>query len=460
MRRKHFGSIGLLFLAALLLLPLYGGAASGAAPKTTIHIVKVNGVVGVPLEEHVGSVFDRLGNGGDNVLILKMDTPGGLVDSMSAIISKMAEANYPVVVWVAPAGARAASAGAFIVQAAHVAAMAPETNIGAAHPVTGSGKDIGDEEMARKVTNDLTAKIRAFAQERGRNVKAAESMVTESVSLTAREALEQGVIDLIASDEEELLKQLDGRAVRIKGAARTLSLANYEVRRTDMTLRLRALELFSRPDIAYLALIVGVFLILLEVKAPGGFVMGVAGALLLLAASYGLRVLPVNLAGVALLVAGVIVVVVDLLVGGMGILAAVGIGAMLFGGLILYRAPGGELLHLSAGFFVGVTLVVGVLFLFILRLIYRAMRRKPASGAEGMVGMKVRVADGTSRMAMVRGEYWKILPLDPRVNLELGDEAEVVKVDSLTLYVKTAADEHAHTEGNENERGNEIGGNE
>ena len=454
MRKKYFANIGLLFSTALLLLTLYGGAAFGALEKTTVHIVEVNGVVGVPLEEHVENVFDQLGNDKDNVLIFKMDTPGGLVDSMSAIISKMAEANYPVVVWVAPAGARAASAGAFIVQAAHVAAMAPGTNIGAAHPVTGSGKDIGDEEMKRKVTNDLTAKMRAFAQERGRNVEVVESMVTESVSLTAREALEQNVIDFIASDEDELLEKLDGRVVLVKGAERTLSLANYEVRRIDMTVRLRALELFSRPDIAYLALIAGVFLILLEVKSPGGFVMGVAGALLLLVASYGLRVLPVNFAGVALLAAGVVVIVVDLLVGGMGILAAIGIGAMLFGGLILYRAPGGELLHLSAGFFVGVTLVVGVVFLFVLRLIYRAMRRKPASGAEGMIGMKVRVADGTGStpMAMVRGEYWKILPLDPHVKLEPGDEAEVVKVDSLTLYVKTVKtieDGHVHTGGNE-----------
>ncbi len=134
-----------------------------------------------------------------------------------------------------------------------------------------------------------------------------------------------------------------------------------------------------------------------------------------------------------------------------GILAAIGIGAMLFGGLILYRAPGGELLHLSAGFFVGVTLVVGVVFLFILRLVYRAMRRKPASGAEGMIGMKVRVAEGTGQahMAMVRGEYWKILPLDPHAKLKPGDEAEVVRVDSLTLYVKIITDGHVHMGGNE-----------
>jgi membrane-bound serine protease (ClpP class) len=356
---------------------------------------------------------------------------------MSSIISRIAEADFPVVVWVAPQGARAASAGAFIVQAAHVAAMAPGTNIGAAHPVTGGG-DIDEGDLKTKVVNDLTAKMRSFAQERGRNVEVAESMVTESVSLTAREALEKGVIDFVASDEDELFEKLNGFAVEIKGVSSMISLENHEVTRIGMSLRLRALELFSRPDIAYLALLAGVFLIIIEARSPGGFVLGLTGGVLLLVASYGLRVLPVNMAGIALLVGGIIVIVLDLAFGGVGIIAAVGIGAMLFGGLMLFRAPGGELLRLSAGFVVGVTLVMATVFLFMLRLIYKALRKKPSSGAEALIGARARISGDTGRnlMAFIHGEYWRVLPADPFDELSIGDEIEVIYVESLTLYVR------------------------
>lgn len=412
-------------------------SAAEPTAKTTVWVVEMDGIVGVPLEEHVARTFDEIGHDGNSVLIFKIDTPGGLVDSMSAIVTRIAESDVPVVVWVAPSGSRAASAGAFIVQAAHVAAMAPGTNIGAAHPVTGGGKDIDNEEMKRKVTNDLTAKIRSFAQERGRDAEVAESMVAESISLTAREALDKNVIDMIASDEDDLIKQLNGRVVKTKKGDVKIDLDSYEVRRIEMSARLKALELFSRPDIAYVALIAGIFLILLELKSPGGFVMGLCGGLLLLVASYGLRVLPVNLAGLALLAGGVVVIAIDLAVGGMGLLAAAGIGAMLFGGLILFRAPGGELLHLSAGFIVGVTLVIGVVFLFIMRLIYKALRNRPVSGREGMIGKTITICDtsGAMPVAMVHGEYWRVRSVDELIPLNVGDEAEIVRVDSLTLYV-------------------------
>ena len=436
--RLHRHVLFVFFLFAFM----FCGTAQAADPakRTTVYFAKIDGIVGVPLEEHVENVFKEVGNDPKAVLVLQMNTPGGLVDSMSEIMTAIAEANYPVVVWVAPSGARAASAGAFIVQAAHVAVMAPGTNIGAAHPVTGSGEDIekSSKEMDRKVVNDLTAKMRSFAQERGRNVQVAESMVKESVSLTAREALDKKVIDFIAASETELLKKLDGRAVKVKGEERTISLDSHDTKRIEMTPRLRLLSFLSRPDIAYMALIAGIFLIILEAKSPGGFVMGTSGALLLIMASYGLRVLPVNLAGVALLVGGIVIMVVDLVIGGMGILIAIGIGAMLFGGLILFRAPGGELLHLSAGFVVGVTLVIAVAFLLVLRLIYKALRRRPASGEDAMLGERVKVLGFSDKgpMAMVHGEYWRVKSQDPDILLSEGDEVEIVRVESLTLYVR------------------------
>jgi membrane-bound serine protease (ClpP class) len=449
----------MLSILSILFFPLPGATAevtsldvsidvaAHSAGVTKIYIAEIDGVVGVPLEEHVESVFKTVGDGDNKILIFKMDTPGGLVDSMSAIISRIAEANYPVVVWVTPSAASAASAGAFIAQAAHITAMAPGTHIGAAHPVMGGG-DIKDGDMKTKIVNDLTAMMRSFAQERGRNVEVAESMVTDSVSLTAREALEQGVIDFIAADEKELFDQLDGWVVDIKGEPRVLSLENRESERIDMTLRLRALELFSRPDIAYLALIAGVFLIILEARAPGGFVMGITGGVLLLIASYGMRVLPVNLAGVALLLGGILVIILDLIFGGMGIIAAAGIGAMFFGGLMLFRAQGGELLNLSMGFVTGVTAVISIVFLLIMRLIVKALRRRPASGQDALVGERVKVIGRTGNnnmMALVHGEYWRVLPTDSYLELGVGDEVEVLEVSSLILHVRLVKRAQAKT---------------
>lgn len=435
-------SLKSLFLAAafsvvLMTLLLSPVAQCAAEPVTSVFFAEMDGVVGVPLEEFVESVFEGI-SGGANLLIFKMDTPGGLVSSMSRIMTLIAEANYPVVVWVAPSGASATSAGAFIAQAAHICAMAPGTNIGAAHPVVGMGSDIGDLEMKRKVTNDLAAKMRSFAQERGRNVAVAESMVTESVSLTAQEAVQKRVVDFIAAGEEELLQLLDGGKVTIKGEERTIELKNYTITRLDMPLRLRLLEILSRPDFAYLALLAGVFLIILELRAPGGYLAGALGALLLLIAGYGLRVLPVNYAGVALLVGGIIIIIADLMIGGMGIVSTAGVASMVLGGLILFRAPGGELLHISPVFVLATSLVIGLIFLFVLRLAVKALRGRPETGSEGMVGERGIVIDDKQgrTMAVVMGEYWRVVASDPAAKLAIGDEVVVVKVDGLTLYVK------------------------
>lgn len=442
MNFRFFRSFSVLPLIAGALLffsaPLAASTFDGAPiPLTSAVFADMDGIIGVPLEEYVDSVFDGIRDK-QTVLIFKLNTPGGLVSSMSRIMTRMAEADHPVVAWVAPAGSSASSAGAFIVQAAHVAVMAPDTNIGAAHPVIGLGKDIGDKEMDRKITNDLAAKIRSFAQERGRDAAVVESMVRESVSLTAQEALAKGVIDFIASDEAELLKKLDGRIVKIKGETKTLSLKNHIVTRLEMPMRLRILEMLSRPDFAYLALLAGVFLIILELRSPGGFMAGLIGAILLLMASYGLRVLPVNYVGVILLVGGVIIVIADLFIGGIGIASTAGVAAMLIGGLILFRAPGGELLRIPPTFMIVTSLLLGLIFLFVMRLVYKAQRSRPSSGSEGMVGERgiVISSDQGKLMAIIMGEYWRVVPDDENNGLAIGDEVEVVRTDVLTLYVR------------------------
>jgi membrane-bound serine protease (ClpP class) len=317
--------------------------------------------------------------------------------------------------------------------------MAPETNIGASHPVAGSGSNIDGSEMERKVMNDLLAKMRSFASERGRNVEVAESMVRDSVSLSAREAFEQYVIDYIASDEEELIAKLDGRVIKVKGKDVTISVGGFEVRNLDKGFKFRVLEVFSNPDIAYIALIVGIILLALELKSPGGYVFGITGGILLLIAAYGLRVLPVNFAGVALVVGGMLVIVADLAVGGIGILAVPGFVAMLVGSFLIYRAPGAELLNVSAGFIFGVTFALGLLMFVLLRVIYKALRRRPSSGKEGLVGERVvilELSDNGYYAVKIHGEYWRASCDGSYGTLSAGDEIEVLDVESMTLVAK------------------------
>jgi membrane-bound serine protease (ClpP class) len=263
-------------------------------------------------------------------------------------------------------------------------------------------------------------------------------MVRDSISLTAREAYEQYVIDFIASSQDELLEKLNGMTVSVKGRYVTITAENGEIVPLDMGFRLRALEIFSRPDIAYLALLAGVILIIIELKAPGGFVLGVTGGLLLLIAAYSLRVLPVNLVGLALLVGGIVVILADFAIGGIGILAVPGLIGMITGGFLLFRAPGAEFLEIYSSFLVSATFVMGVLLFVILRKIYKVVKNKPMSGVDVMVGERARVrgkAEGGENMVLLHGEYWRVSREDGGA-LSEGDEIEVTRAESMMLYVK------------------------
>lgn len=422
-------------VVGVLLVALLGlwtpTCASGA-----VFSVPLEGTVGVAMEAFVEDVLAQAATEKAELLIFRLDTPGGLVTSMRKIVSDILESPVPVVVWVAPQGARAASAGAFVLQAAHVAAMAPGTNVGAAHPVMSSGKDVGDEEMNRKVTNDLTAQMRSLAQLRGRNAALAERMVSESLSFSAEEALGQGVADLLASDVKTLLLALEGRTVTVNGQEVELHPGD-EVVEIFMTLRERVLHFISSPDIAYLLLTVGVLAVIFEVLSPGGFVLGTAGAVMVLMGAFGLRMLPFNWAGIVLLVAGVAVIVADILIGGMGILSLFGIAAIATAGLILFRAPGGELLNVSVHFLVGLSAAIGLFFLVMLYLILKSQRRQASSGREGMVGAPVEVLRDLAPHGQVkcRGEIWNARSAAKRTMVR-GESGKVVQVDGMTLVVE------------------------
>lgn len=444
------------FFVSLLLLWTYAFGLSflaWASENQTGGVVLVSplkGVVGIALESHLDEVLQAAKETRAKLLVLEIDTPGGLVSSMTEMSQKIADAPLPVVVWVYPSGARAASAGAFLVESAHVAAMAPGTHLGASHPVDLSGGSGGSKEMAVKITNDLAAQMRSLAQERNRNPEACAKMVTDSLSYTTEEALHAKVIDLVAANLNDLLSSVNGRKVLVQGRPETVDLARYEVRRVEMSERLQLLQFISSPDIAYLLLLAGVLAIVFEILSPGGFVMGITGLVCVLLGAYGMRMLPVNWAGIALLGAGVGIMVLDLHLGGMGILTALGIVALLAGGLIVYRAPGGELLDQSFGFLVGSILALAGFFAVALWGIWRSMKRKPASGLEGLVGTEVVTVDELDPEGMVscQGEYWKATSANGE-RIEKGQRVRVLKVEGLSLLVEKIG------EGEEPEASNE-----
>lgn len=422
---------------ALFIFSAYAGSAVEAAGPSVVVYVPMEGVVGVTMEQYLDEAFTYAAVTKASIMVIGIDTPGGLVTSMRGMSQKILAAPIPVAVWVGPSGARAASAGAFLVMSAHIAAMAPGTNIGAAHPVTASGQDVPDKEMNRKVTNDLAAQMRSLAEERGRNAEVAASMVVESVSLTAGEAVGKKVVDTVAPDVPSLVRWADGREVRIGGNRVNLDLKQFEIRRFQMNPRLKVLHFISRPDVAYMMLTMGILAIVLEVMSPGGFVLGVSGAVMALMGAYGLRMLPFNWAGVILLVAGIVVLVLDLVVGGMGILSLFGLGSLVMGALVIFKAPGGELLNVSVGFLVGMVLTLGVFFLLAAGAVWRSTRKRVASGREGMLQVEGVVVEELSPEGFVscHGEIWKAVS-DTGENIPSGTRVRVVKSEGLSLRVR------------------------
>ncbi|HCL79630.1 MAG TPA: hypothetical protein DIC53_06660 [Synergistaceae bacterium] len=290
--------------------------------------------------------------------------------------------------------------------------------------------------MSRKVTNDLSAQMRSLAQMRGRNAALAERMVSESLSFSAEEALGQGVADLLASDMRTLLLALRGRTVTVNGQDVELNPGDAVVD-IDMTLRERVLHFISSPDVAYLLLTAGALAVIFEILSPGGFVLGTAGAVMVLMGAFGLRMLPFNWAGIVLLVAGVAVLVVDLLVGGIGILSLFGIAAIATAGLILFRTPGGELLNVSVHFIVGLSVALGLFFLLVLYLVLKSQRRQASSGREGMIGAPVEVLLDLAPDGQVKchGEIWGGRSGTGRTMVR-GATGRVVRVEGMTLVIE------------------------
>jgi membrane-bound serine protease (ClpP class) len=397
-----------------------------------IVVATYEGVINPVAAEYLHDALASAQSTSAQAVILKLDTPGGLDTSMRLIVKDITSSPIPVIVFVAPSGGRAASAGVFITMAAHVAAMAPGTNIGAAHPVAMGGGEM-DSTMKEKVENDSVAYIKSIAEQRGRNVLWAEDAVRKSVSVTEQEALKLKIIDLVAEDMRALVKQLHGRKVVLSSGPAILATEGAPIREFPMGLRLELLKTLSDPNIAYLLMTIGTIGVLAELYNPGAILPGIVGAISLILAFYSLQALPVNYAGVLLFMLGIVFFILEATVTSYGLLAIGGVVSMLLGSLMLIKSDA-EFFQISWSVIVPVIITTAAVSIFIVGMGVRALRRSPQTGSEGMVG-----AVGVAKTALrpegklaIHGELWDAVSDTP---VDQGTSAKVLRVEGLTLYV-------------------------
>jgi membrane-bound serine protease (ClpP class) len=422
----------LVTLTAVLLHALFAWPLPVRA-ESFVLLATYDGVINPVAAEYLHDALASAQESKAQALIIRLNTPGGLDTSMRLIIKDITGATVPVVVYVSPSSGRAASAGVFITMAAHVATMAPGTNIGAAHPVAMGGGEM-DKTMKEKVENDSVAYIKSIAEQRGRNVAWAEDAVRKSVSVTEREALKLKVIDLVAENMPALLKQLDGRTISLPSGLTVLHTADADVREFPMGLRLELLKTLSDPNIAYLLMTIGTIGIMAELYNPGAILPGIVGAISLILAFYSLQSLPVNYAGVLLFLLGVVFFILEATVTSYGLLAIGGVVAMLLGSMMLIKTDV-EFLQISWSVILPVVALTAAFSLFMVGMGVRAMRRRPATGREEMVGLVGIVQTALTPLGQlaVHGELWEAISDRP---LQPGDKAEVIRVEGLRLYVK------------------------
>ena len=399
-----------------------------------VHVIEVEGIINPVSAKYIVNAIDQAQEENASCLILVLDTPGGLMESMRMIVKKMLSAEVPVVVYVAPSGARAASAGVFVTMAAHVAVMAPSTNIGAAHPVTLGGKE-QDKAMMEKIVNDTVAFAKSIARKRGRNDEWAAKSVEKSVSITEEEALTLNVIDLVSPSLDDLIVSLDGREIALD-EKETLVLATKDarVKKISMTWRDRLLDAISHPQIAYLLFLLGMMGIYFEISNPGAILPGVVGGIAIILAFFALQVLPINYAGLALMVLGVILFIAEIKVTSYGLLSVGGIICLLMGSIMLIDNPT-EYLRISWQVIVPAVAVSGGFFVFAVAMAVRARLKKPTTGIEGLLG-KIGVAETDFRpdgRVAVHGELWTAESED---KIKKGNAVEVIRVDKLKLVVR------------------------
>ena len=403
------------------------------AGSSPVYLVRINGAISPGNAEFLDSAIHRANAEGAGCLIVMLDTPGGLAESMRKMVMAIYESRIPVVVYVAPSGARAASAGVMITMAADVAAMAPGTHIGAAHPVNAGGKDMG-ETMAEKVTNDMVAFVKSIAEKRERNIEWAEKAVRESVSVTETEALEKKIIDLVARDVDDLIGQISGLEIKGKGPvdidpAKRVWIAE--------SMRTRILKALSDPNIAYILMMIGLAGLYFELSHPGVILPGVIGSIALILAFYSFQTLPVNIAGVLLILLALIFFIMEMKIASYGLLSVAGMISLLLGSVMLFDRAGGRI-GISWTVMVPTISLVGGFFVVVAGLVFRSRTRRPMTGESGLIGETgvVKTPLTPTGRIQVHGELWFARCRTP---LTTGQRVRVTAVDGLTLEVEPEA---------------------
>ena len=426
------------FLVALF------GAVAQTRDATTPHVdlISIDGTINPAVDDFIRESIGRTKTSGAKALIIQMDTPGGLLNSTRTIVKEMLGADVPIMVYVAPSGAGAGSAGVFITMAAHIAAMAPGTNIGAAHPVAGGGQEVKGA-MGEKIENFTASFSESIAQKRGRNTEWAIQAVRKSVAITEKEALKKKVIDIVANDIDDLLKQADGRKVDVNGKDVVLSVKGAQVIRHEMSLKDKVLNIIADPNIAYILMMAGFLGLYMEFAHPGVFFPGIAGAICLLLAFASLQVLPINYTGLALILLGVGLLVGEAFFPNFGVLGVGGIVSLALGSLLLFDTPTSDFGVDRSIVFTAVG-TVGTFVLAISYLVFRSQKAKPALGKEGLIGQvgEVRGKLTPTGRIFVHGENWSAQADAP---IDVGEKVRVVGYDGMRLKVRRLSEGDAQS---------------
>jgi len=428
MERKYWFLIFFLLGIFLLTIPW-----PSPAQKKQVDVIRINDAITPAVADFISKSIEQATKNRAECLVIEMDTPGGLDMSMRDIIKDIMNADLPVIVYVAPSGARAASAGVFITLAADIAAMAPGTNIGAAHPVAVGGGKM-DRTMTDKVVNDAVAYIQSIAEKKGRNVKWAAQAVRESVSIPEKEALRIKIIDLIAKDLNDLLEKIDGKSVEKPRGTIKLATKGLRTNVMEMGFRQRFLAVLSNPNIAYILMMIGLVGLYFELSNPGAIFPGVIGGICLILAFFAFRTLPVNYAGVLLILLGVFLFIAEIKVASYGLLTVGGLVSLALGSIMLFESPI-PALRASLTVIIPTVLFTGAFFIFAVTMAIKAQLAKPATGSEGLVG-ETGVAQ--SRISpegkvFIHGEFWNAYADEV---IEAGEKIRVLKTEGLKVKVE------------------------
>ncbi len=423
-------------ISILSLVLLASGVCGLAAEKKPVfNMISVDGVITSPTAKYIANNIDDAHKEGAEGLIILLDTPGGMDTAMREIAKSILNAPLPVIVFVYPPGARAASAGVIITTAAHIAAMAPGTNIGAAHPVSiGLGGGGMDKTMSKKVENDAAAYVRSIAKSKGRSEEWVEKAVRKSESITAEEALKLNVIDYVVSDVETLLKAIDQKEIKLAGGKKKISTKDAVINNKKMGTRQGILAAISDPNISYLLLLIGLAGLYFELSTPGAILPGVIGGISLLLAFFGLSTLPVNYSGILLIIFGVILFIAEIKVMSHGILTVGGVISLIMGSLLLFDTTD-PALRISLQVLIPAVVVASAFFIVVIWLALKAQLRNHYSGAEAMINAEAEAVTEIANEGEVfyKGEYWKATSKNP---IKKGAKVKILKIDGLSLSVE------------------------